>query len=128
MTGETVITADWADVPAALEPTLTRCACAVVETVAFEADLLDPRDDSLPSAAPPVWGYELRVLTLEGQEGTLSVRRLGPLEAVDPVEISIAARVGPFGAPAIERCLVESLAHRLGQLRGVGAAELSWPD
>ncbi|MEM0984310.1 MAG: hypothetical protein AAGI17_10205 [Planctomycetota bacterium] len=108
---------DWEDIGAALNVALPRCR---VTTLGREVEFGEPEhpaDVRLAGASLPEVSRVYALLTGRGAEGELSFRRGAGVD-----EIVITCRVGPFGQPAVEFCLVEELALRLGDLYGVGVA------
>jgi len=116
--------ADWDDLDAALEIALTACELGVlartpqlVEIERTDRFGAEPYPDRVETARR--W----RLVTRDGRRGEL--RAVRPVEDAQAGErgnaIELAARIGPFGTPTEERCLLDTMTARLEDLRGPGA-------
>lgn len=119
------IEADWADIGPAMRVALPRCDTTTLRRRAVPVDRTDPDAPYLAAAPRPESSVVYTLLTASGLEGTIRFERLTDPGEPDPARIEITCRVGPFGRPEIERCLVEQAAQRLGALRGVGWAPIT---
>lgn len=68
--------------------------------------------------------WELR--TARDEPGSLEVRLEPAPEAGAPVGVQISCRIGRFGDPEVERLIIQSVTHRLEQLRGRDYYRISW--
>ena len=116
--------ADWSDIDPAMLVALPRCDTTTLDRRVTYAEPPDPDTPQLASAPRPESIVVYDLLTSRGFEGTIRFRRLTDPGAPAPARIEITCRVGPFGRPEIERCLVEQVARRLDDLRGVGWAPI----
>ena len=111
---QTEMLADWDDAHPAVLAALSRCESAF----AARAREGGPTDETATTLR-----YDL--LTITEQPGTLTLSRAAD-PADGPVTVHIEVRIGDAGDPRFERCIAEAIAIRLRQLRGVGAAPLTW--
>jgi hypothetical protein len=103
----TELSADWNDVASAVGVGLGQVGIAPVRV-----------DRSDPSRAV----YTLR--TARDEPGELTLERLAEPAAADPVAIAITCSIGRFGDPTREADVIQSVARRLEQLRGVEIAPI----
>ncbi|MEM7622713.1 MAG: hypothetical protein AAF235_05865 [Planctomycetota bacterium] len=123
---------DWADVNAALDVALTRCFAAVLTRGDYAEQLPVPGEARKLTAIDFVHDERaarsvvIELALLRGDAGRLTIERLG--DGADPVQISLVCEIKGSDTITKEACLVESIASRLEQLRGVDTAPLRWPD
>jgi hypothetical protein len=124
---------DWDDVDAALNAALSRCGAAA--EVRRNLGHMPGGESELMALTPidiveggEVRRIEIDLLTLRAGVGTLLIERLGEHGVVEDVPIRVTVSIGTTPHPEIEACLAESIAMRLEQLRGVGAAPIDWGE
>ena len=131
---------DWDDVHAAVLASSSLCELTHERVRTVNAnDNMEPAGviESITADAghqPAPAGTERRVydlLTSTGSTGELTLERLGPdPELLGPgapgERIRLWATIGPLGSPGIEARLLDAIALRLEQLRGVRAAPIRW--
>lgn len=100
----TTVEADWDDADASVKVALGQVGIASVGV----------------DRSPQRLDYRLR--TPRDEPGSLTLERVDPTDTVDPVEIRVTSSIGRFGDPERERELIERVAARLDQLRGVEVA------
>jgi uncharacterized lipoprotein YmbA len=119
-----VVEADWDDLEAALTVALSACELATEGVASEMVDVV--RTDSFGAGGyadrvevARVW----RLLSKDGRSGRLEVRRsLEDAKAGGPAQMTLTARVGPFGARGEEACLLDAIVRRLERLRGTVVA------
>lgn len=121
------VAGDWDDIDAALKASFARCRVATLEREdVVDDEAFDPADP--PSVGIPLKAIRLEVLTMTGKTGTVLIDRGELAEDGRSHLITITSRIGPTGDAATEACLNDSIADRLGQLRGRLYAPLRWSD
>lgn len=126
------VTADWDDLRPALNVALTRCSMAAESIRLFAVpEPADPPRPGEPVAAidgedaSAFVRLEADLVLIRGVTGRFTAVRM--TEGNEGVDIRLTCRIGTAGDPGLEACLVESVAWRLEQLRGVAVAPVRWP-
>lgn len=118
---ERTVRADWDDLDAALDVAFTRCEFAALTRTTERVNVeRTDRYSPEPYADDVEVAVRWRLTTRDGRGGELSAVRTteDALGNGRDNEIDLRVRLGPFGTPSEERCVLDAIASRLKQLRG----------
>ena len=119
--------ADWDDLDAAVDVMLSACELAVLERDS-ERVRIERSDVYFDEPYPDevVVARSWRLVTRDGRTGRLIASR--SVEAASAGDgataIGLRVRIGLLGTPSEQRCVLDAVERRLGQLRGSVAAPL----